>query len=80
MCLLAMITPSLKTTSPFGPIKVQPGVFLCFPDSLTGGVIPIFLASVKESSTCVEFLVGPKTDAEMSPLGPFIITFSTQAN
>ena len=40
----------------------------------------MLLASVKEISTWVSFLVGPKTDIFNSPLGPITFTLSTQAN
>src|SRR5699024_11731954 len=50
------------------------------PDSRIGAVTPRLLASVRETSTCVSFLTGPRTDIFWLPFVPTTSTFSSQAN
>src|SRR5699024_12197325 len=50
------------------------------PDARIGAVTPRLLASVRETSTCVSFLTGPRTDIFWLPFVPTTSTFSSQAN
>jgi len=57
----AAITPSPICMLPQGPVRVQPGLHLTSPDSLTGGLMPRVRPSVREISTCASFRSGPST-------------------
>src|SRR5699024_10493462 len=76
----AIMQPSDKFTNPLGPVTKTGFDPLISPDCLTGGVKPIFRLSVLEISTCVCSRAGPTTRTPLiSPRGPDIVTFSSQA-
>jgi hypothetical protein len=79
-CLLAMITPLIKSTTQLGQITVNLALFLRSPETLIGAFTHSLNPSDLRISSCVCFLNGKSTlTFFISHFSHFIVTVSSHA-